>query len=33
VVVENEAMGETVTMLIDYDFLPIECRFCFKSSH
>jgi len=27
-VVENEAMGETVLVLIDYDFLPIQCRFC-----
>jgi hypothetical protein len=32
-VVENEAMGETVLVLIDYDFLPIQCRFCLKSSH
>jgi hypothetical protein len=22
-----------VTMLIDYDFLPIRCKFCLKSSH
>jgi hypothetical protein len=33
VVVENEAMGETITMLINYDFLPIQCRFCLESSH
>ncbi len=28
VVVENETMGETFIMLIDYDFLPIQCSFC-----
>jgi len=33
VVVENEAMGEVVTMLIDYEFLPIWCKFCLESSH
>ncbi len=33
VVVENEAMGEAVTMLIDYNFLPIRYKFCLKSSH
>jgi hypothetical protein len=32
-VVENEAMGETMTMLIDFDFLPIRCKFCLKSFH
>jgi hypothetical protein len=28
VVVENEAMGEAMTMLIGYEFLPIWCEFC-----
>jgi hypothetical protein len=32
-VVENETMGEAMTMLIDYDFLPIWCKFCLKSFH
>jgi len=32
-VVENEAMGEAMTMLIDFDFLPIRCKFCLKSFH
>ncbi len=31
--VENEAMGEAMTMLIDFDFLSIECKFCLKSFH
>ncbi len=31
--VENEAMGEAMTMLIDFDFLPIRCKFCLKSFH
>jgi hypothetical protein len=29
-VVENETIREIVTMLIDYDFLPIQCKFCLK---
>jgi hypothetical protein len=28
--VSNEVIGE---MAIDYDFLPIRCRFCLKVSH
>jgi hypothetical protein len=32
-VVENEAMGEVMTMLIDFDFLPIRCKFCLESFH
>jgi hypothetical protein len=32
-VVENEAIGEALIMLINYDFLPIRWKFCLESFH
>jgi hypothetical protein len=31
--VRNKVTRGIVTILIDCDFLPIHCRFCFDSSH